>query len=48
MGMGKEEFVSCCCDSDIVDVGEGDGSGFEEGREKGEKSQKRRRRPMTS
>ena len=32
MGMGKEEFVSCCCDSDIVDVGEGNGSGFEEGR----------------
>jgi hypothetical protein len=38
--MGKEQFVEC--DSDIVDVGGGDGGGFEEGREKGEEAQKGR------
>ena len=31
MGSGREQLVSCCCDSDIVDIGKGDGGGFKEG-----------------
>ena len=35
---GKEWLILCCGDSDVVDVGEGDGSGVgERGKERQEK-----------
>ena len=36
---GEEQLVSCCRDGDVVDVGEGNGGGFGEGR-KGEKAER--------